>query len=204
MPDSGADHLWASSCKLVHSFISTTLAKLLLQSAMAAEQKKKRRSLAFMHIQKRSPCSLCVSCTCALEEAQRGGTASGGSEWYYWEEYFYSLPESVESAVNNKHHRRVMTAEDLSPTVRCCEVWMPIRPLLFWLRSKKIPFVSCVCGWLKLLLFSLAPFSLWLTRGKARVELGLSVLGEQLWRKSVPFAIKDCGPTGERLGYPFS
>lgn len=41
MPDSGADHLWASSCKLVRSFISTTLAKLLLQSAMAAEQKKK-------------------------------------------------------------------------------------------------------------------------------------------------------------------
>lgn len=40
MPDSEVDHLWTSSCKLVHSFISKTLAKLLLQSAMAAEQKK--------------------------------------------------------------------------------------------------------------------------------------------------------------------
>lgn len=101
-----------------------------------------------MHIQRRSPCSLCVSCTCALDEAQRGRTASRGSEWYYWEGYFYSLPESVESAVNNKHHRRVMTAEDLSPIVRCCKVWMPIRPLLFWLCSKKFPlFRACVADW---------------------------------------------------------
>lgn len=150
-----------------------------------------------MHIQRRSPCSLCVSCTCALDEAQKGRTASRGSEWYYWEGYFYSLPESVESAVNNKHHRRVMTAEDLSPIVRCCKVWMPIRPLLFWLCSRKIPFVSCVCGWLKLLLFTLAPFSLWLAQGKASVELGLSLLDEQLWRKSVPFPIKDWSPTGD-------
>lgn len=57
----------------------------------------------------------------------------------------FSLPESVESAVNSKHHRRLMTAEDLSPTVRCCKVSMPVRPLLFWLCSKKIPFVrACV------------------------------------------------------------
>lgn len=107
-----------------------------------------------MRIQRRSPWSLCHSCTCALDEAQKGGTAIGGSEWYYWEGYFYSLPESVESAVNNKHHRRVMTAEDLSPTVRCCKAWMPIRPLLFWLcrkkknRKKKIPlFSACVADW---------------------------------------------------------
>lgn len=98
------------------------------------------RFLAFMHIQRRSPWSLRVSCTCTLSEAQEGGIESEGSEWYYWEGYFYSLLESVESAVNNKRHRRVMTAEDLSPTARCCKTWMPIRPLLFWLCSKKLPF----------------------------------------------------------------
>lgn len=149
MPDFWVDHLWANICKVVHSFISKMLARLLLQSAMAAEEKKMRQSLAFMHIQKRSPCSLSVSCTCALEEAQRGGTASRESEWYYWEGYFYSLPESAESTVNNKHHRRVMTAEDLSPTVRCCTVWVPVRALLFWLCSqKKFPlFHACVADW---------------------------------------------------------
>jgi len=40
MPGSEVGHLWANICKLVHSFIGKMLAKLLLQSAMAAEQKK--------------------------------------------------------------------------------------------------------------------------------------------------------------------
>lgn len=203
MPDLWAGHLWLT----VANWCILSSAKCwpgYCFSQPWQQRKKIRQSLAFMHIQRRSPCSLSVSCTCALEEAQPGGTASRESEWYYWEGYFYSVPESAESAVNNKHHRRVMTAEDLSPTVRCCKVWMPVRPLLFWLCSrKKIPFVSCVCGWLKLL-FTLAPFSFSLPWGKARVELGLCLVWEQPWRKSVPFPIKDCSPTGDWFGYCLS
>lgn len=76
MPDS-VDHLWANCCKLVHSFISRMLAKLLLQSAMAAEQKK-RWSLAFCVF--RGLCVQSVRCTCALDEAQRGEAATRRSE----------------------------------------------------------------------------------------------------------------------------
>lgn len=146
MPDLGVGHLWANCCKLVHSFISKMLARLLLQPAMAAEKKNQTILSIYAYSEEVTMFTQCQLHMCSGRGTERG-KASRESEWYYWEGYFYSLPESAESAVNNKHHRRVMTAEDLSPTVRCCKVWMPVRPLLFWLCSKKNS-LCFVCVWL--------------------------------------------------------